>query len=533
MSLEIIRNKNKWLTRFILILIAVVFIFGFGFTFVNFGSVANVPQGTAAEVNGDSIPLTEYYRVRDRLLNQFEQQGEVPDSLANLISIRALNQLIDLKLLYQNAQEMGINITDDELKNAITSNPAFQVDDEFIGYDAYRNFIQQGLKEQVGEFEQKYKEELLAQKLINFINQTVKITEEELINLYRIQNERVKISYVTISPDNYIDKVELSEDELKNYYDSNKNNYNSPQQRKIKYLKLTHTDFEKDISITEDEVKAFYDTFKNEYVEEDGKIKPFEDIKQDIRAQLLSGRADALQTEFLEGVDKELETSSLNKIAEKFGNNKIIETTIDPKSISDNKDLPAPVVLKIDSAKKGDKFHVEVLSGIWLIQLNDITDSRPLSFEEAKEFVRADLTQLRAKELAKSASRKIFNELKNSEIQFSNLEEKYSLKPKDSDYFTRLEKVGEPNSSDLRLDAFHLSNDSRLSKKVYSAGDDFYIFLLLDKKEPDMSQYEDRKEEIRQAVLSRRISNVYSDWISSFRKKAEIIPNVNLFPNQG
>ena len=93
--------------------------------------------------------------------------------------------------------------------------------------------------------------------------------------------------------------------------------------------------------------------------------------------------------------------------------------------------------------------------------------------------------------------------------------------------------MGEPNSSDLRLDAFNLSNDSRLSKKVYSAGDDFYIFLLLDKKEPDMSQYEDRKEEIRQAVLSRRISNVYSDWISSFRKKAEIIPNVNLFPNQG
>lgn len=530
MSLDIIRNKNKWLTRFILILIAVVFIFGFGFTFVNFGSVANVPQGTAAEVNGETIPLTEYYRVRDRLFKQFEQQGDLPDSLANLISIRALNQLIDLKLLSQNAKELGINITDKELKEAITSNPAFQVDGEFIGYDAYRNFIQQGLKEQVGEFEQKYKEELLAQKLINFINQTVQITEEELINLYRIQNERVKISYVKISPDNYIDKVKLSEEELKDYYKSNQINYKSPQLRKIRYLKLTPAGFEKDIKITEEEIKAFYNTFKNEYVEEDGKIKPYEDIMQDIRSQLLSGRADALQTEFLEGVDSELESSSLDKIAEKFEDSKIVEATIDPKSISNNKDLPAPVVIKIDSANKGDKFYVEVLSNIWLVQLTDITDSRPLSFQEAKDLVSTDLARVKAKELAKSDSRKIYNELKNSEIKFSNLEDKYSLKPIETDYFTRLEKVGELDSTDLRLDAFHLSKGSRLSKKVYGVGDDFYIFSLVDRKEPDMSQYEDRKEEIRQAVLSRRISYVYSDWINSFRKKAEIVPNVNLFP---
>ena len=93
--------------------------------------------------------------------------------------------------------------------------------------------------------------------------------------------------------------------------------------------------------------------------------------------------------------------------------------------------------------------------------------------------------------------------------------------------------MGEPGSSDLRLDAFHLSDNSSLGNKVYAVGDDFYIFYLVDKKEADMSQYEDRKEEIRQAVLSRRVNNVYSDWISSFRKKAEIIPNVNLFPNQG
>lgn len=533
MSLDIIRSKNKWFTRFILVAIVVVFIFGFGFTFVNFGSVAKVPQGTAAEVNGDPIPLIEYYKVRDRLIDQFQRQGEVPDSLSNLISMRALNQLIDLKLLYQNAKELGINVTDEELRDAITTNPAFQIDGEFIGYDAYRNFVQQGLKEQVGEFEQKYKEELLAQKLINFINQTVKITDEELKNLYRIQNERVKISYVKITPDNYKDQVKLSDEQLKQYYEANKSNYNSPQLRKIKYVKLTQEDFEKGVKITEDEVKAFYNTFKNEYTEEDGKIKDYDEIKDDIRSQLVSSRADSLETEFLENLDKNLQSSSIDEIASKLGDIKTVELTIDPKSISDNKDMPAPVVLKIDSAKKGDKFHVEVLSNIWLVQLDDITESKMLSFEEAKNLVSDDLVKIKAKELAKTQASKIYDQLKNSDIEFTDLDKKYSLKPKESNYFTRLENSGELKSTDLKLDAFRLPKNGSLCSRVYGVGDDYYIYTLVDKKEPDMKQYEDRKQEIKEAVLSNRINGVYNDWVNSFRKKAEIIPNVNLFPNQG
>ena len=83
MSLNLFRSRNQWVTKLILIVIAVVFTFGFGYSFINFGSLGGASEGIAAEVNGETITITEYYRIRDNMSRQFQQQGEIPVSPLN------------------------------------------------------------------------------------------------------------------------------------------------------------------------------------------------------------------------------------------------------------------------------------------------------------------------------------------------------------------------------------------------------------------------------------------------------------------
>jgi len=59
------------------------------------------------------------------------------------------------------------------------------------------------------------------------------------------------------------------------------------------------------------------------------------------------------------------------------------------------------------------------------------------------------------------------------------------------------------------------------------------ILSLIEKKQIDINEFEDKKEDIKNTILQRKKNNIYRDWILSIRKQAEIIPNAKLFPNFG
>src|SRR5574341_2114761 len=144
MILDMLRKGQTWVTKGILIVLAITFAFGFGFSFSKFGFRGRVPEGIAADVNGEKIPLLDFYRTRERLRAQYRESGVPEEALnQNFIDMTALNQLIDLQLLSQKANELGFRVTDEELSEAIRSNPVFQVDGHFIGTDEYRTFVVQ------------------------------------------------------------------------------------------------------------------------------------------------------------------------------------------------------------------------------------------------------------------------------------------------------------------------------------------------------------------------------------------------------
>jgi peptidyl-prolyl cis-trans isomerase D len=533
MSLDLLRRSQSWLTRGVLILLAITFIFGFGFSLTNFGTGGSVPQGTAAEVNGEKIPLPEFYKARDIFYRQIrQQQGEIPERTLNFIGITALNQLIDLKLIVQKAKQLGFRITDEELSETIRSNPAFQVDGQFIGAEAYKSYVEQALNETVGEFESKYREELLAQKLVSFINTTAKITDEELLNLYKMQNEKVNVYFVSFSAGNFMGSFSPSEEEIKNYYEEHKSKFKTQEHRSIRYITLSPEDLKKRVNLSEEEIKAYYEAYPNEFKSEKNEVRPFSEVRNEIEMKIHKQREESVRTELLKKLEEQIEKESLSKIAEENGLEKVKESK--PFSANTNSaDIPPQITQRAFSIGEGEKTLFQAGDSIWVIELTKIIPSHLEELEEAKEEVVQELKSVKAKEAAQSKAEEVLNKAKTSGEGLEKIAKPLGLKLEETGYFARTENIPEISSDDIKIDAFSLGDKNPVASRVYSAHDKFYVISIKEKQGVNLKEFEEKKNELKESELSKRRRELYLDWIQRLRQEAKIVVNENLFTPQG
>ena len=120
------------------------------FVFAGVGSYINSSaSGAAASVNGDEIGINEleraYQNERSRMESQFgEAFATLASDAAYLQNFRRgiLDRLISEKLLDQAAQELGLRVSDAQIKSAIVAMQEFQVDGKFDN-DRYLAILRQ------------------------------------------------------------------------------------------------------------------------------------------------------------------------------------------------------------------------------------------------------------------------------------------------------------------------------------------------------------------------------------------------------
>src|SRR3990170_2005377 len=253
MILDMLRKGQTWVTKGILIVLAITFAFGFGFSFSNFGFGGRVPE---------------------EALNQ------------SFIDMTALNQLIDLQLLSKKAKELGFMVTDEELNEAIRSNPVFQVDGQFIDANEYRAFVEQRLNQSVSDFEKKYREELLAQKVVKLMFETLNVTDEELFDTYKIRNEKVNLNFVTISPEDFKDSFTINEEEIKKYHENNKSEFKTPELRSVSYVIISPDDFINRVDVYQEEIKSYYEAHPDKFRSNEDESRPLAEVKGEVEADI-------------------------------------------------------------------------------------------------------------------------------------------------------------------------------------------------------------------------------------------------------
>lgn len=533
MSLDLIRKHNTWFTKGLLILLAITFVVGFGFSFQKFGQLRGVPQGTAAEVNGEKISLMEFLRARDNLYKQFGQQGEVPEAIQTYINLSALNQLIDLKLLSQKARDMGFRVTDEELSEAIRSNPAFQIDGQFIGTEAYKSLIAQSTNDSVGHFEMKYREEILAQKLINFIVETARVTDEELFNIYNKQNEKVNLYFVEFPPEEYLNSVSPpTEEEVSSYYEMHRDEFKTPELRRIRYYKITPDKLESRVTVTDQEIEAYYNAYPDEFRSENNDVLPLSDVKEEVTDKIKKQRAKLLRDDFVKELDENFERSTFTELAHQNGIVDISESKVFAAGEA-IEGIPLQVVSRAFSMDKGEKAYSMVGETIWIIEVAEVSQPYQKNLDEAEKEITEKVKTAKAKESAGLKAQEFLGGLNTTKQGINEFAKSKGVEVEETGFFSRLDNVPKINSGELKKDAFFFEKTKPVAAKVYTSSDRSYVVSLKEIQEPDTKEFEEKKEKLREDEIAQRRNDILSEWIQKLRKEAKIIPNETIIRPTG
>ncbi len=183
--LEQMHKHMRWILWSIIVLVTVTFLF-FGIYPSNTGG------RTVAKVDGYVITTDDFNRVYRNMSENYRQilKDQFNENFAKMLKTQALRELIQNRLLIQEAARVGIRIADEELQAYIMQIPAFGVQGRF-DRRSYERALQ-SINVTPAVFEASQREYLLRQKLERLVEDGVAVTDAELPAAYAAKNPKAK-----------------------------------------------------------------------------------------------------------------------------------------------------------------------------------------------------------------------------------------------------------------------------------------------------------------------------------------------------
>ncbi len=214
--------------------------------------------GTIATLGKEKISTESYYNVlRQRLESLRREFKELNKSFIQQLNIpqQVLEQMIQQNLLLQQAEEMGIQVTDRELREKIVS--LFQRDGKFIGFDEYRRILEWN-RMSISDFEEGLKRDILIEKTVEFLTAGITVAPEEVWDNYKKQKETAKIEYLLLDENKVELPQEVTPSEIKDYFEKNKDRYHLPERREGSYIFFETELLKKEIQVSDAEIENYY-----------------------------------------------------------------------------------------------------------------------------------------------------------------------------------------------------------------------------------------------------------------------------------
>lgn len=256
---------NSIAVKIILGLIILSFIFaGVG------GYMAGGGNMVAAKVGNAEISRSEFELAYQNERNRM--QSQLGDYFATLLAdptyvaaLRrsVLDNMVNDVLLEQYAQSLGLRVTDEHIRETILTMPEFQSNGQFDN-NIYQSALRRAGFTPDG-FAEYLRSNLMREQLVLALQASKFTLTGEVEVLSQIIAQSREIQTVTLAIDDFLPGVNLTEQEIEQYYQLNDERYLRPEQMKIAYLELSAQQIKRAISVSDDEAKAYYDANLTKY----------------------------------------------------------------------------------------------------------------------------------------------------------------------------------------------------------------------------------------------------------------------------
>jgi len=196
-----------------------------------------------------------------------EYRPELVDD--KLLRKEVLESMINSELIYQQTIKLGMRTSDGVLRELIKNSPTFQVNGKF-SQAAYENAARrQGLT--TDGYELQMRRLLVSDQLVRAVSGSEIVTPAALKESLRLVDQRRKLDYLVIPTSGYISAVELKQDEVDSYYNSNKQIFMSSERLKLEYLDLDIKNIAQTVKVKDEDLLGFYEQQKSNYVLPEGR----------------------------------------------------------------------------------------------------------------------------------------------------------------------------------------------------------------------------------------------------------------------
>src|SRR3989441_4174822 len=221
-----------------------------------------ISTDTLAKIGDESVSVQD---VRQQL-NQIEQRNPNMKPLEALYAQQILKQLVFQKEIEYEAKRLGIAVSDQERAERIRQFvPTAFNGGTFVGMDRYAAEVQQRFQLTVPVFEELIRQSLLEEKFRKLVTDGISVGPAELQDEFRFKNEKVKLDYAVIKPEELEAKITPSDAEIKAAYEKNKSKYQVPERRSVRYALLDVNQLRQGLQISDDMLKEQYQANIQQY----------------------------------------------------------------------------------------------------------------------------------------------------------------------------------------------------------------------------------------------------------------------------
>jgi peptidyl-prolyl cis-trans isomerase D len=519
--LRVLRErKASWILRILLILVAVTFI-SWGGSYL----LRERKQTYAAKVNRVVIEWKDYNDAFQGVVKQYRDAlgPSFSDKLIEELRLknRVLDDLISKILILQEGTRLRITIHDEELREAIESIPAFQLNGRFDQRN-YERFLRLN-RMSAEEFERMQRENLLLSKAVSLIKlNSGKVSEEEILETYLFENERINLNFLKITPETFRGVVNVNEIEIKDYFQKHQEEFRIPASVRIQYLIFRPSDFEGKVQISSDEVKRFYDQQKDRLMTP--KRMRAKEILIKVDPQDPPNKVEEKKKRAEDILEKAKRTKDFGSLAKQYS-----ESNSAPKGGDvgwlEKGTLDEPFETTLFSMKAGDLSGlVRARDGFHIFKIEEVSEEKQKSFDEVKDQILQALKKEKGKrEASRRADDAFYSLFRSRDLEKFSRENDLSIRTtgffKEGDEIPEIGRNPSFYSSAFSLKVGEIST-------VVSIPPNFYILKLIDKKESRIPPLDEVKNEVHQKVIGlkteEKAREVSEDLLNQIRSGKEI-----------
>jgi len=593
-----------------------------------------ISTDTVAKIGDESVSVQD---VRQQL-NQIEQRNPNMKPLEALYAQQILKQLVFQKEIEYEAKRLGIGVSDQERADRIRQYvPTAFTGGAFVGMERYSAEVQARFQLTVPVFEELIRQGLLEEKFRKLVTDGISVGPAELQDEFRYKNEKVKLDYALIKPEDLEAKISPDDAETRAAYEKNKSKYQVPERRVARYALVDVNQIRQSVQVSDDMLKQQYmnniqqyqvpnrvhvqhilfmtvgkttdaeveevkkkaedvlkqvkkggkfedlakkysedpgskdkggdlswitqgqtvpefektafslapgqvsDLIKTQYgfhiikvlEKETAHTKPFEEVKDSLRAPLLLTQADKLASDTADQLSAAIRQSnkvSLDDLAKQYhltvNETRPISATDPLLELADSKEAKNAVF----QARLGEvNPPVRTDRGYVVLSVKSIQPAHQGSLEEVRDRVITDLKREKSTELAKSKAEELSKRVKAGE-KFDAAARALGLEPKTSDAIARDGSIPGTASGKQVSAAFNLKAGDVAAP--LNLGQNWLVYRVAEKTEPNPADFDKQKKQLTEELLQSKRNLAFEAFQSALDNRLKQEGKLKLMPEK-